>query len=30
LFASRAGDLCDLLGDVDTDFAEMNKISTRE
>jgi len=30
LFASRAGDLCDLLGDLDTDFAEMNKISTRE
>jgi len=30
LFASRAADLCDLLADLDCDFAEENEITTRE
>ena len=30
LFASRAADWCDLLADIDTDFAEENRIYTRE
>lgn len=30
LFASKASAWCDLLGDLDCDFAEENKITTRE
>lgn len=30
LFASKAADWCDLLGDLECDFAESNKIYTRE
>jgi hypothetical protein len=30
LFASKAADWCDLLGDLDCDFAEENRITTRE
>lgn len=30
LFASRAAEWCDLLNDLECDFAEENKISTRE
>ncbi len=30
LFASKASTWCDLLGDLDCDFAEQNKITTRE
>jgi hypothetical protein len=30
LFASKAATWCDLLGDLDCDFAEENKITTRE
>lgn len=30
LFASRAAKWCDLLADLDSDFAEENRISTRE
>lgn len=30
LFASRAAEWCELLGDLDCDFAEENKITTKE
>lgn len=30
LFASKAADWCDLLGDLECDFAEANQITTRE
>jgi len=30
LFVSRAAEWCDLLGDLDCDFAEENKITTKE
>ncbi len=30
IFASRASQWCDLLSDIDSDFAEENRISTRE
>jgi len=30
LFASKAAEWCDLLGDLDCDFAESNSITTRE
>jgi hypothetical protein len=30
LFASKASEWCDLLGDLECDFAELNKITTRE
>lgn len=30
LFAKKAGDWCELLSDLDCDFAEKNKISTKE
>lgn len=30
LFAGKAKDWCDLLGDLDCDFAELNRITTKE
>jgi hypothetical protein len=30
LFSKKAGDWCDLLGDLECDFAEENKITTKE